>query len=94
MGLSNLWPKAPARLRNALRNAGSWLANKLARFPRTRPKAAPLSGPHDCALHALSEVAPEVDIDKMREAFLFCAKEWPYGGVTNREFHVALNFLG
>ena len=50
-------------------------------------------GPHDCALTSLYWAAPRLTEERIREAFQFCAKNWPYGGVTNTEFAVALKYL-
>lgn len=58
---------------------------------------APLAlgdGPHDCALTSLYWAVPTLSEDRIREAFQYCAKNWPYGGVTNTEFAVALQYLG
>ena len=50
-------------------------------------------GPHDCALTSLYWAVPTLREDRIREAFQYCAKNWPYGGVTNTEFAIALNYL-
>ena len=36
---------------------------------------------------------PSLSEDRIREAFQYCAKNWPYGGVTNTEFAIALKYL-
>ena len=48
---------------------------------------------HDCALASLYWAAPQISEDQIIEAFEFCAENWPYGGVTNKEFQIALKFL-
>ena len=50
-------------------------------------------GPHDCALTSLYWAVPTLSEDRIREAFQYCAKKWPYGGVTNTEFAIALKYL-
>ena len=49
--------------------------------------------PHDCALTSLYWAVPRLSESKIVEAFGFCAATWPYGGVTNKEFSVALKYL-
>ena len=67
-----------------------WVKIKGRRFigPRNIGK-----GVHDCALTSLYWAAPSLSESVIREAFLFCADEWPYAGVTNKEFQIALKFL-
>lgn len=86
--------RAYSHVGRVILRAVDWLSAALVPAGRVREASVLPSGPHDCSLHALSEVIPDVDMNSMRDAFLACAKEWPYGGVTNREFHMALNFLG
>lgn len=50
-------------------------------------------GPHDCALVALYAVVPDVPEDEIIDAFTHCAENWPYGGVTNKEFSIAAKYL-
>ena len=50
-------------------------------------------GPHDCALTSLYWAAPSLPEEKIQEAFLHCSENWPYGGVTNKEFAIALKHL-
>ena len=50
-------------------------------------------GPHDCALTSLYWVVPHLPEHRITEAFQYCAEKWPYGGVTNTEFAVALKYL-
>lgn len=52
------------------------------------------AGRHDCALAALYWTAPSLSERRIIEAFEFCTENWPYGGVTNREFQIALKYLG
>ena len=51
-------------------------------------------GPHDCALTSLYWAAPSLPEKKIKEAFLHCSENWPYGGITNKEFAIALKHLG
>ncbi len=51
------------------------------------------SGMHDCAPRSLLRAVPELDPGKVKRAFSFCARKWPYGGVSNKEFAVAVKFL-
>ena len=50
-------------------------------------------GEHDCALVSLYWAAPWFPEDQISEAFEVCAGNWPYGGVTNKEFAIALAYL-
>ena len=50
-------------------------------------------GPHDCGPASLYRVVPWVSGDSIREAFLYCAETWPHGGVTNRDFQIAVKYL-
>lgn len=50
-------------------------------------------GEHDCALVSLYWAAPWFPEDQISEAFEVCAENWPYGGVTNKEFAIALAYL-
>lgn len=50
-------------------------------------------GPHDCALVALYAVVPNIPEDEIVDAFTYCAENWPYGGVTNKEFSIAAKYL-
>ena len=59
--------------------------------------AAPVAlgaGDHDCAPVSLYWAAPWIPESRIVEAFLFCAENWPYGGVTNKEFQIVLKYLG
>jgi len=51
------------------------------------------TGEHDCALASLYWAAPWIPEDRIIEAVGFCAENWPYGGVTNKEFQIALKYL-
>jgi len=51
------------------------------------------SGPHDCGPKSLLRVIPDLDPEKVWEAFVLSCKNWPYGGVSNREFAIATRFL-
>ena len=48
---------------------------------------------HDCALASLYWAAPWIPEDRIIEAFGYCTENWPYGGVTNKEFQIALKYL-
>ena len=50
------------------------------------------NGPHDCALVALYWAAPRISEDAIVSAFMFCSENWPYRGITNKEFAIALKF--
>ena len=50
-------------------------------------------GAHDCALASLYRAAPWIPEHLIVEAFGFCTENWPYGGVTNKEFAIALKYL-
>ena len=50
-------------------------------------------GRHDCALEALYSVVAEISEDDMIEAFTFCTENWPYAGVTNKEFNIVVKYL-
>lgn len=81
------------KLESELRNLANWLGMYLRIKKKAKEEVNQFSGPHDCSIHALLEIKPQLDVQKVRQAFLVCAKNWPYGGVTNREFHMALQFL-
>lgn len=51
------------------------------------------AGVHDCALVALHNVAPKVSQDKVIDAFTYCTADWPYGGVSNKEFNIVVKYL-
>ena len=48
---------------------------------------------HDCALASIYWAAPWIPEVHIVEAFEFCTENWPYGGVTNKEFAIALKYL-
>ena len=48
---------------------------------------------HDCALASLYWAAPWISEGRIIEAFEFCTETWPYGGITNKEFQIALQYL-
>ena len=50
-------------------------------------------GPHDCGPASLYRVVPWLSEETIREAFLYCAEAWPHGGVTNRDFQIAVKYL-
>ncbi len=49
-----------------------------------------LQGPHDGALRALYCVLPDTPVEDMIASFNNCCQRWPYAGVSNKEFNVAL----
>lgn len=51
------------------------------------------TGDHDCAPLSLYWAAPWIPECRIYDAFLACAENWPYGGVTNKEFQIALKYL-
>ena len=57
------------------------------------PPATLDSGNHDCAPASLYWAAPRIPESQIIEAFLFCSENWPYGGVTNKEFQIVVKYL-
>ena len=49
---------------------------------------------HDCGPRALLRVVPELQETQIRDAFTLCSEKWPYGGVCNKEFEIAVKHLG
>lgn len=49
--------------------------------------------PHDCALTSLYWAAPWISQARILEAFDYCTQNWPYAGITNTEFAIALKYL-
>ena len=63
---------------------------------RDRHTASPTQigdGQHDCALSSLYWTVPAVPESKIIDAFNVTTDTWPYGGVTNKEFMIALKCL-
>ena len=52
-----------------------------------------IQGPHDCALRALYITLPDTPVESMINSFTNCCEWWPYQGVTNKEFNIALASL-
>ena len=52
-----------------------------------------IQGKHDCALRALYIMLPDTPIEGMINAFTNCCEWWPYRGVSNKEFNIALASL-
>ena len=50
-------------------------------------------GQHDCALSSLYWAAPSIPESEILNAFNLTGETWPYGGVTNKEFEIALKYL-
>lgn len=51
-------------------------------------------GPHDCALTSMYWAVPKLQEVRISEAIGYCSENWPFGGVTNKEFAIALKYLG
>ena len=51
------------------------------------------SGPHDCGPKSLLRVVPGLDPEDVKEAFRRSSDNWPYKGITNREFAIAIRHL-
>ena len=51
------------------------------------------TGPHDCAPASLYRVVPWIPENRIVEAFQYCTDGWPYAGVTNKEFQIAVQYL-
>ena len=92
-----VWPAvttAPARkrgpfaLRRIMDKIRVWLG-----WPHLVAPTTIGAGDHDCALASLYWAAPWIPEDRIVEAFGFCTENWPYGGVTNKEFQIALKYL-
>ncbi len=63
---------------------------------RDRHTASPAQigdGQHDCALSSLYWAVPAISESAIVDAFNLAADTWPYGGVTNKEFAIALKYL-
>lgn len=52
-----------------------------------------IQGLHDCGLRALHIVLPNLSIKGMKEAFSGCCQQWPYKGISNKEFNITLACL-
>lgn len=50
-------------------------------------------GHHDCALSSLYWAVPSIPEPLIVEAINLASKNWPFGGVTNKEFAIALKYL-
>ena len=50
-------------------------------------------GHHDCALSSLYWAVPVISETAIIDAFNVATDTWPYGGVTNKEFAIALRHL-
>ena len=71
-----------------------WL-NILLRLLRSNYSIVPkeLSGKHDCGPRALFVVLPGLALDEIVDAFMHSCDWWPYRGVTNKEYNIALSYL-
>ncbi len=49
--------------------------------------------PHNCGLIALHELIPNLSINNLKKAFLFCCEKWPYDGVKKRDMNIVLRYL-
>ena len=65
-----------------------WLGSKDQKEPEKFGR-----GRHDCALVALYAAVPGISEDAVIDAFTFCTENWPYAGVTNKEFNIAVRYL-
>ena len=62
-------------------------------FKEPEKPVSQFNGPHDCGIRALLKVVPDLPHEKVKEAFMHCCEWWPYGGITNKEFNIALRYL-
>ncbi len=74
------------------------IINYFSKFFRKKPLSyekisEEIQGSHDCALRALHIVCPETSIESMKNSFNLCCENWPYAGVTNKEFNISINHL-
>ena len=63
---------------------------------RDRHTASPKNigqGRHDCALSSLYWAVPSIPETDILETFNLTGDAWPYSGVTNKEFVIALKYL-
>ncbi len=92
--LKSAWPRALAtRLWSELEHLVDRLSVRMGRGHTKGPRLFG-RGPHDCALTSLYWAAPQLSEERIAEAFQYCTVNWPFAGVTNSEFAVALNYLG
>ena len=52
------------------------------------------TGQHDCAPSSLYWAVPSLPEPAITQTFRVVADAWPYGGVSNKEFAIALKHLG
>ena len=52
-----------------------------------------LKGKHECSVNMLLNVMPQLDQEQVVDAFKKCCNLYPYDGVTNKEFNIALRYL-
>ena len=52
------------------------------------------NGQHDCALSALYWAVAAIPESDIVDAFNLATETWPHGGVTNKEYAIALKVLG
>lgn len=80
----------------ALRFGFQRIVDRLSVVLRDRHTASPVKigrGQHDCALSSLYWAAPGIAESDIVDAFNVVADSWPYGGITNKEFAIALKHL-
>ena len=85
-----------SRLKSKVRSAGRQVIERVSVRMGRGHVVGPTTlgrGPHDCALTSLYWAVPQLPEARIREAFQYCTETWPYGGVTNSEFAVALRYL-
>ncbi len=58
------------------------------------PKSHNFHGPHDCGIRALITVMPDLDHDEIKKTFTNCTDQWPYKGISDKEFNIGLRHLG
>lgn len=85
---------------NWMRGVGNWLRGLLAGKQRAakarsgrRDVNALLREGHSCGPVALARVMPDLSDGQIIKAFNLCCEEWPYGGVSNKEFNITLRHL-
>ena len=76
------------------RNLFSWIFSLFKqRLPEYPQMPIEIQGKHDCALRALYITLPSTSVEDMISTFTNCCEWWPYRGVSNKEFNIALASL-
>lgn len=77
-----------------LKKLFSWIVSLFKKkLPEYPPVPKTIQGKHDCALRALYVTLPDISVENMRDKFMNCCEWWPYRGVSNKEFNIALDSL-